>query len=169
MTLMRFAGTSRLLALTGLISLCAFTGDIITDSIADLRGDHCVSQSSQPDSQHDKSPCAHCSCKLVRRRCRCAEFKTESPGLLASATLSAIARLTIIHRAILTSLLTTRLVRRETYCANRGSQDRKQDFEIILHNQRSSATIAKASEKRERQSNLRTQRRHSSDDYNNYL
>jgi hypothetical protein len=64
MTLMRFAGTSRLLALTGLISLCAFTGDIITDSIADLRGDHCVSQSSQPDSQHDKSPCAHCSCAV---------------------------------------------------------------------------------------------------------
>lgn len=61
---MRFAGTSRLLALTGLISLCAFTGDIIADSIADLRGDHCVSQSSQPDSQHDKSPCAHCSCAV---------------------------------------------------------------------------------------------------------
>ena len=64
MTLMRFAGTSRLLALTGLIGLCAFTGDIIADSIADLRGDHCVSQSSQPDSQHDKSPCAHCSCAV---------------------------------------------------------------------------------------------------------
>ena len=61
---MRFAGTSRLLALTSLIGWCAFTGDIIADSIADLRGDHCVSQSSQPDSQHDKSPCAHCSCAV---------------------------------------------------------------------------------------------------------
>jgi hypothetical protein len=61
---MRFAGRSRLLALTGLIGLCAFTGDIIADSIADLRGDHCVSHSSQPDSQHDKSPCAHCSCAV---------------------------------------------------------------------------------------------------------
>jgi hypothetical protein len=61
---MRFAGRSRSLALTGLIGLCAFTGDIIADSIADLRGDHCVSQSSQPDSQHDKSPCAHCSCAV---------------------------------------------------------------------------------------------------------
>jgi hypothetical protein len=61
---MRFAGRSRLLALTSLIGLCAFTGDIIADSIADLRGDHCVSQSSQPDSQHDKSPCAHCSCAV---------------------------------------------------------------------------------------------------------
>ena len=61
---MRFAGPSRLLALTSLIGLCAFAGDIIADSIADLRGDHCVSQSSQPDSQHDKSPCAHCSCAV---------------------------------------------------------------------------------------------------------
>jgi hypothetical protein len=61
---MRFAGTSRLLALTSLIGLCVFTGDIIADSIADLRGDHCVSQDSQPDSQHDKAPCAHCSCAL---------------------------------------------------------------------------------------------------------
>jgi hypothetical protein len=61
---MRFTGRSRLLALTGLIGLCAFAGDIIADSIADLRGDHCVSQSSQPDSQHEKSPCAHCSCAV---------------------------------------------------------------------------------------------------------
>ena len=61
---MRFPGTSRLLALTSLIGLCAFAGDIVADSIADLRGDHCVSQSSQPDSQHDKSPCAHCSCSI---------------------------------------------------------------------------------------------------------
>jgi hypothetical protein len=56
-----------------------------------------------------------------------------SRRLLASATLSAIACLTIVHRAILTSLLTARLVRRETYCANRGCQERKQDFEMILH------------------------------------
>jgi hypothetical protein len=60
---MRFAGRSRLLALTSLIGLCVFTGDIVADSIADLRGNHCVSQ----DSQHDKvpcAPCAHCSCAL---------------------------------------------------------------------------------------------------------
>jgi hypothetical protein len=61
---MHFAGRSRLLALTGLIGLCAFAGDIIADSIADLRGDHCVSVDSQPDSQHDKAPCAHCSCAV---------------------------------------------------------------------------------------------------------
>jgi hypothetical protein len=61
---MRFAGTSRLLALTGLIALCAFAGDIVADSLADLQGDHCVSQSSQPGSQHDKAPCSHCSCAV---------------------------------------------------------------------------------------------------------
>ena len=61
---MRFAATTRLLALTGLFALCAFAGDIIADSIADLRGDHCVSQSSQPDSQHEKAPCGHCSCAV---------------------------------------------------------------------------------------------------------
>jgi len=61
---MRFANRSRLLALTSLIGLCAFAGDIVADSIADLRGDHCVSESSQTDSQHEKSPCAHCSCAV---------------------------------------------------------------------------------------------------------
>ena len=61
---MCFPGTSRLFALTGFVALVAFAGDIVADSFADLRGDHCVSQSSQPDSQHDKSPCAHCSCAI---------------------------------------------------------------------------------------------------------
>jgi hypothetical protein len=61
---MRFAGTSRLFALTGLIALCAFAGDIVADSIADLRGDHCICQSSQSDSHHEKTPCSHCSCAV---------------------------------------------------------------------------------------------------------
>jgi hypothetical protein len=61
---MRFAGTSRLFALTGLFALCAFAGDIVADSIADLQGDHCVSQRSEPDSQHDKAPCTHCACAV---------------------------------------------------------------------------------------------------------
>jgi hypothetical protein len=56
--------TSRLFALAGLIALCAFTGDIVADSIADLRGDHCVSQTSQSDSHHEKAPCSHCSCAV---------------------------------------------------------------------------------------------------------
>ena len=61
---MRFADTSRLFALTGFFALCAFAGDIVTDSIADLQGEHCVSQSSQTDSQHEKAPCGHCSCAV---------------------------------------------------------------------------------------------------------
>jgi hypothetical protein len=71
----------------------------------------------------------------------------STPGLLTGATLSAVARLAIVHRAILSRLLTARLVCRETYCTNRGRQDREQDFETMLHKQRSSVTMAKASEK----------------------
>ena len=55
-------------------------------------------------------------------------------GLLAAvAILAAITRLVIVHWAVLTRLLTTWLVCRETDCANRGRQDRKQDFETIVH------------------------------------
>jgi hypothetical protein len=61
---MRLLRTSRLFALAGLIALCAFTGDIVADSIADLRGDHCVSQTSQSDSHHEKAPCSHCLCAV---------------------------------------------------------------------------------------------------------
>jgi len=61
---MRFTRTSRMVALTALFAVCAFAGDIVADSVADLRGDHCVSQSSQPDSQHEKAPCGHCSCAV---------------------------------------------------------------------------------------------------------
>jgi len=61
---MRFTRTSRMFALTALFAVCAFAGDIVADSVADLRGDHCVSQSSQPDSQHEKAPCGHCSCAV---------------------------------------------------------------------------------------------------------
>jgi hypothetical protein len=44
--------------------LFAFAGDIVADSIADLRGDHCISANSQSDSHHEKSPCSHCSCAI---------------------------------------------------------------------------------------------------------
>jgi hypothetical protein len=64
MNSMRFLGIPRLFALTGLIALCAFAGDVVADSIADLRGDHCVCQSSQSDSHHEKTPCSHCSCAV---------------------------------------------------------------------------------------------------------
>jgi len=75
-----------------------------------------------------------------------AEFKSEWLGLLASATLSAITRFTIVHRTILSRLLTTRLVRRETDCANHGCQNGKQGFEIILHEQPSLVSVAKANQ-----------------------
>jgi hypothetical protein len=68
---------------------------------------------------------------------------------LARATLSAIARLAIVHRAILTRLRASRLVCGETHCANRGCQDREQDFEITSHELPSLATIMKASQKEE--------------------
>jgi hypothetical protein len=61
---MRSLRTSRLFALTGLIALCAFASDIVADSIADLRGDHCVCQSSQSDSHDEKMPSSHCSCAV---------------------------------------------------------------------------------------------------------
>ena len=53
-----------LLRLLAAFALFAFAGDIVADSIADARGDHCVSQSSESDSHHDKSPCSHCSCAV---------------------------------------------------------------------------------------------------------
>ncbi|MEP6585925.1 MAG: hypothetical protein ABJB70_04275 [Candidatus Udaeobacter sp.] len=59
---MNFVWRSRLLALTGLVAFCAFAGDIVADSLGDACGDHCVAQSSQSDSQHEKAPCSHCSC-----------------------------------------------------------------------------------------------------------
>jgi hypothetical protein len=68
-------------------------------------------------------------------------------SLTAIATLSTIARLIVVHRAILAGLLAVWLVRRETHRANRSRQDRKQNFEIIFHTQPSLASIANASQK----------------------
>ena len=52
---------SLFLRLFAAFALFAFAGDIVADSIADLRGDHCISESSQSDSHHEKGPCSHCS------------------------------------------------------------------------------------------------------------
>jgi hypothetical protein len=46
------------------VALLNFAGDIVADSIADARGNHCVSQTSHSDSQHEKTPCSHCSCAV---------------------------------------------------------------------------------------------------------
>jgi hypothetical protein len=47
-----------------LVALFVFTGDLGADAVADLRGDHCVSESSQPAPSHEKAPCSHCSCAV---------------------------------------------------------------------------------------------------------
>jgi hypothetical protein len=64
---------------------------------------------------------------------------------LAAATLTAVARLIVVHRAILARLRTTRLVCRETHCADGGCQERPQDFQMISHEGLSLVAIAKAS------------------------
>jgi isocitrate dehydrogenase len=46
------------------VALLNFAGDIVADSIADARGNHCISQSSHSGSQHEKTPCSHCSCAV---------------------------------------------------------------------------------------------------------
>jgi hypothetical protein len=50
--------------LAAFFAVLVFAGDIITDSIADTREGHCVSQTSQSDSSHEKTPCSHCSCAV---------------------------------------------------------------------------------------------------------
>jgi hypothetical protein len=55
---------SSLHLLTGCFALFVFAGDIAADSIADLCGNHCVSESSGSDSDHEKTPCSHCSCAV---------------------------------------------------------------------------------------------------------
>ena len=76
-----------------------------------------------------------------------AHSKTEKESL-AAAAFPAIARLVVVHRAILTRLRTTRLVCSETHSADRGCQKRKQNFQIILHWTMLLPTIANASEKK---------------------
>lgn len=55
------------------------------------------------------------------------------PTWLAVATLTAIARLVVVHRAILTRLRTTRLVCGETHGADQGCKNRKQNLRMIFH------------------------------------
>jgi hypothetical protein len=64
---------------------------------------------------------------------------------LAATTLTAIARLTIVHRAILTRLRATRLICCETHGANRRCNYRKENLQIISHDSLSGMAVAKAS------------------------
>ena len=54
----------RLRLLTALFVLFAFGGDIVADSIVDALGEHCATQTCPTDSQHEKTPCSHCSCAV---------------------------------------------------------------------------------------------------------
>ena len=52
------------LRLFAAFALFAFAADLVADSLADVHGDHCVSQTTQSDSHHHKGPCSHCSCAV---------------------------------------------------------------------------------------------------------
>ena len=55
---------SHLYVLAGFVALFAFTGDIVADSIADASGEHCISETSGSDPNHETTPCSHCSCAV---------------------------------------------------------------------------------------------------------
>jgi hypothetical protein len=61
---MQFLGISSLIRAAAFVALLNFAGDIVADSIADVRGNHCVSETSHSGSQHEKTPCSHCSCAV---------------------------------------------------------------------------------------------------------
>jgi hypothetical protein len=45
-------------------AMLLFVGDLAADSIADLAGGHCDSETSQSSSDQEKEPCSHCSCAV---------------------------------------------------------------------------------------------------------
>lgn len=55
---------SRLGLLAGFLVLFAFGGDIVADAITDAFGGHCAEQTCPADSNHEKTPCSHCSCAV---------------------------------------------------------------------------------------------------------
>ena len=61
---MRLFRASRLFTLTGLIAFCAFTGDLVTDSISEACCEQHSSQTSPADRSHEKAPCSSCSCAV---------------------------------------------------------------------------------------------------------
>ena len=61
---MQFLGVSSLIRAAAFVALLTFAGDIVADSLADVRGNHCVSETSHSGSQHEKTPCSHCSCAV---------------------------------------------------------------------------------------------------------
>ena len=61
---MSFVSAARLRVLAGFLALFAFAGDIVADSIVDAQCEHCAGQTCPADSNHEKTPCSHCSCAV---------------------------------------------------------------------------------------------------------
>jgi hypothetical protein len=55
---------NRIIQFVAFLSALCFAGDIVADSIIDSRGEHCAVQTCPSDSQHEKTPCSHCSCAV---------------------------------------------------------------------------------------------------------
>jgi hypothetical protein len=79
---MSFFRVSCLKKLAAFFAVLVFAGDIITDSIADTREGHCVSQTSQSDSNHEKTPCPHCSCAVHSGAVVIADFTVRAGSSL---------------------------------------------------------------------------------------
>ena len=82
---MYFLRVSSVIRAAAFVALLNFAGDIVADSIADARGNHCVSQSSHSDSQHEKTPCSHCSCAVHNGAVALTEFTMRLNTDLQSA------------------------------------------------------------------------------------
>jgi hypothetical protein len=84
MSFFRVAYSARLAAF---LAVLVFAGDIITDSIADTSEGHCVSQTSQSDSSHEKAPCPHCSCAVHMGAVVVADYAVQLTSGIEPATL----------------------------------------------------------------------------------
>src|ERR1051325_6394399 len=62
--LMSLLRTSQFRLLAAFVVLFAFSGDIVADLIIDALGEHCAAQTCPSDSDHEKTPCSHCSCAV---------------------------------------------------------------------------------------------------------
>jgi hypothetical protein len=61
---MRLLHHNVLLRFLAALAMLLFVGDLAADSIADLAGGHCNSQTSQSSEDHGREPCSHCACAV---------------------------------------------------------------------------------------------------------
>jgi hypothetical protein len=81
---MKLSHSKGFLRVLALLAMLLFSGDLIADALADISGGHCVTESSQPGSGHDKAPCAHCSCATHSGAIVVADFGMSLCGNLRS-------------------------------------------------------------------------------------